>query len=59
MKYYYLTCKIIASLLLVSEGMYLSLVHPSYFDLFNGGVAGFIIYVIWFMGYTSSDDKLK
>lgn len=45
---YRLTCKILASILIASQGLYYSLVQPGPMDLINGVILGLILYVIWF-----------
>lgn len=51
---YRLTCKILASCGIISEGIYYSIVQPGIADLVAGGVCGLVLYCLWF----NSDRKV-
>lgn len=57
MKKYTLVCKVIASLMLLGEGLFYSFTAPSSRDLIDGAVCGFVFYVIWFMGVSKNVDN--
>lgn len=45
---YWLSMRILASVLITGQGLYFSLTNPGFTDLFNAAVTATVLYAIWF-----------